>query len=91
MHDLVLYYMPTCPFCLKVLNYMKKNDIDLKLKDTMARPEYRRELLKIGGKTQVPCLVIDGKALYESDDIIHWLKENWKRIKQSWSSAPHKG
>lgn len=33
---------------------------------------------KIGGKTQVPCLVIDGKPLYESLDIIEWLKTNYK-------------
>ncbi|MDR2716000.1 MAG: glutathione S-transferase N-terminal domain-containing protein, partial [Coriobacteriaceae bacterium] len=30
-------------------------------------------LIKIGGKKQIPCLVIEGKALYESDDIIAYL------------------
>ncbi len=39
-------------------------------------PKDRQALLDVGGKTQVPCLVIDGKALYESNDIIEWLKEN---------------
>jgi len=34
----------------------------------------KEELIRIGGKGQVPCLVIDGKALYESDDIIEWFK-----------------
>jgi len=38
--------------------------------------ESREELISIGGQSQIPCLVIDGKALYESDDIIEWLKEN---------------
>lgn len=84
MPNLVLYYMSTCPFCLKVLNYMKRNSIEVPMKDTMAHPEFRQELLSIGGKTQVPCLVIDGKALYESDDIIEWFKENWSKLTRAW-------
>lgn len=35
------------------------------------------DLIKRGGKDQVPCLFIDGKALYESDDIIKYFKENF--------------
>ncbi len=84
MTDLVLYYMPTCPFCQKVIAFMKKNDIEVAMKDTLLNPVFRQELLELGGKTQVPCLVIDGKALYESDDIILWFKENWKKVKQEW-------
>lgn len=57
---------------------MKQASITLPMKDTRAEPRNREELIKIGGKPQVPCLVIDGKALYESDDIIQWLKDNWK-------------
>ena len=33
------------------------------------------ELIAIGGKQQVPCLVIDGKALYESSDIVAYLRQ----------------
>ncbi len=84
MTDLVLYYMPTCPFCQKVTSFMKKNDIEVAMKNTLANQDFRQELLGIGGKTQVPCLVIDGKALYESDDIMMWFKENWKKVKQEW-------
>ena len=56
---------------------MKENNISFPIKDVSASSEIREELLAVGGKTQVPCLVIDGKALYESDDIIQWLKNNW--------------
>ncbi len=82
MTDLVFYYLPTCPFCLKVMAFMKKNDIEIPLKDINAE-SHRQELMKIGGKTQVPCLIIDGKALYESEDIITWFKENAKKLKQA--------
>ena len=49
------------------------------MKDTHENPAYRDELIKIGGKPQIPCLVIDGKALYESLDIIEWFKKNYKK------------
>ena len=58
---------------------MKQNDITLTLKDINNPSSNRDELIKIGGQAQVPCLVIDGKAMYESDDIIGWLKDNWKK------------
>ena len=75
--NLTLYHFDVCPFCVKVKQYMDTNNIQLPMKNILTDPEAKAELLKIGGKTQVPCLVINGTALYESDDIIEWLKENY--------------
>ncbi len=74
MPKLTLYYKPTCPFCIKVLEYLQDKKITVTLKNT-SDESYQQELLKIGGQKQVPCLVIDGKALYESDDIINWFEK----------------
>lgn len=71
--NLILYMKPTCPFCLKVLRFMSKNDIDIPMKNILEDREALKELETIGGKNQVPCLFIDGKPLYESDDIIAYL------------------
>lgn len=79
MPKLLLYYKPTCPFCQKVFNFMKTKGISLPLRNVDEHLEGRKELIEIGGKAQVPCLLIDGKALYESDDIVAWLKENVKK------------
>lgn len=76
MQELTLYYMETCPYCLKVLHYMDEHKIRISLKNTKDNENFREELLEIGGKTQVPCLLIDGKPLYESDDIVKWFEEN---------------
>ena len=76
--NLILYHFAGCPYCAKVRDFMAQNNISIPLKDTHANPSYRDELIRIGGKQQVPCLVIDGKALYESLDIIEWLKKNFK-------------
>jgi len=76
---LTLYHFEGCPTCGRVRDFMAQNNISIPLKDIHAQPAYRDELIKIGGKKQVPCLVIDGKALYESLDIIEWLKKNWRK------------
>ena len=74
MDELSLYYLPTCPFCQKVLRFMSQNGI---LIDTFSttEPDNRDFLLAHGGRNQVPCLFIGQKALYESNDIIAYLKE----------------
>jgi glutaredoxin len=35
-----------------------------------------QRLVEVGGKKQIPCLFIDGKPLYESKDIVAWLRAN---------------
>lgn len=76
MKNLVLYYKPTCPFSLKVLRYLKENNIELEMRDINSEPGAVEELISTGGKKQVPCMFIDGNPMYESDDIISYLKEN---------------
>ena len=76
--EFTLYLSTFCPFCIKVRFFMEQHGIELPVKNVGDQVVYSEELKVIGGKTQVPCLVIDGKALYESDDIINWLQENWK-------------
>lgn len=73
---LELYIMPGCPFCRKVLSYMERQGIEIPLRDITANPNDRSTLQNVGGKVQVPCLFIDGKPLYESDDIIAYLKDH---------------
>jgi glutaredoxin len=75
MSDLILYYKPTCPYCQKVFRFMESAGITIPLKNTV-EGNNRQELIDIGGKPQVPCLMINGEPLYESDDIVEWLKSN---------------
>jgi len=74
-HDLVLYQNDSCPFCTKVRYFLDENDITIPMKDTLLDPAARQELIQIGGKGQVPCLVIDGQPLYESNEIIRWVQQ----------------
>lgn len=77
MEKLTLYIMNTCPFCKKVLRFIEKNKIEgIEVKDIIGNEKNERELIEIGGKKQVPMLLIGEKPMYESDDIIKYLKEN---------------
>ena len=79
MPQLTLYCFEGCSYCGRVKEFMKTNKILIPIKDTHNDAVARDELIRIGGKSQVPCLVIDGKALYESLDIIDWLKKHFKK------------
>lgn len=72
-----MFFRPDCPFCLKVIDYFGMNCISVDLRDINDEAN-ANELVKVGGKRQVPCLFIDGKPLYESSDIIAWFEKNKK-------------
>ena len=72
---LELYVMETCPYCKKVCEFMEKENIKFEKYD-IANEETKDALIKIGGKRQVPFLVDTERniQMYESDDIIEYLK-----------------
>lgn len=87
---LSLYYYDGCPFChitLKALEQVTKKlqskgtlgkVLEVELRHIRRQPQYRTELVKLGGKPQVPCLRIDNDNeatswLYESREIIQYL------------------
>ena len=77
MAELELFYKGECPFSKKVLSFMEEEGInEVELKEINEDPAAKDKLKEVGGKVQVPCLLIDGESLYESDDIIDWLREN---------------
>lgn len=76
---LVLYKKDSCPFCQRVFRTITEElpaplAEAIEYKDIVLEPANREELIAQGGKAQVPCLFIDGKALYESSEIIEYLK-----------------
>lgn len=71
---LQLYYFPQCPYCRLVLGTLKQLNIAVELKDIRQDQDALEELIRVGGKRQVPCLFIDGKPLYESREIIAYLQ-----------------
>lgn len=75
-HELTLYVMTGCPYCIKVKRFLADNGVTIPERNISTDAEAEQTLIAVGGKRQVPCLFIDGKPLYESSDIIAWAKGN---------------
>lgn len=78
-NSLVLYEMLACPFCVKVRREVKRLGLNIQRRDVKRDQTDMQDLLNGGGKFQVPCLRIDKQSeitwLYESDDIIDYLRQ----------------
>lgn len=79
---LELYQMDHCPYCQKVRAAFADMNIDYKNIDALPGSPGREELIKLGGKGQVPFLVDKTNPdspvmMYESDDIITYVKEHY--------------
>ena len=69
-----LFILETCPYCQKVMNFLKEKNIKYYKFDTMINDNVLR-LLSLGGKDQVPFLYNEdtNEKIYESDEIIKYL------------------
>lgn len=72
-----IFILPECPYCKKVLKFLDENKIKYNKFDTNNDDNVLR-LLSIGGKDQVPFLYNENTndKIYESDDIIEYLKKH---------------
>ena len=78
--NLALYQFKTCPFCIKVRREIKRQSLNIELRDAQHDLEHRQQLLDGGGQIKVPCLKVkkdDGNQvwLYESSEVIRYLKK----------------
>lgn len=77
---LELYQFEGCPYCGKVRQALNDLELDYICR-TVPKGSKKRELIlkQVGGKEQVPFLVDHdrGVAMYESDDIVNYLQENY--------------
>ena len=84
---LVLFKFDSCPYCRRVARVISELQLDIPTRDTRQERTARSELFGETGRTQVPCLFIDGEPMFESEDIIVWLRENADRIARTSASA----
>jgi glutaredoxin len=67
-----------CPYSARVRDFIDEQG----LKDQIDYTEINEvegakdKLSQLTGRSQVPCLVIDGKPMLESGDIVQWLQQN---------------
>lgn len=71
--SLVLYMYESCPFCQRVLQAIEDLGMEVPLRDVRKDWQAMQDLITVGKSRQVPCLVKNGQALYESADIVAFL------------------
>ncbi|MGB3212857.1 MAG: glutathione S-transferase N-terminal domain-containing protein [Desulforhopalus sp.] len=75
-----LYMSNSCPFCQKVLRAVQQFGLeegkDFTTIDAAIGTPGRKVVLSVGGKGMVPFLIDGETSMYESNDIIAYLKEN---------------
>ena len=81
LNRLALYIRPSCPFCVRVLDYCEQAGIKIEHRN-IAEGVHLEALMTGGGKRQVPCLrIVDDEQqshwMYESMDIIAYLKQQF--------------
>lgn len=71
---LTLYIGTTCSFCARVTDYLRSNPLEIEIKDIWTDEAANQELLKLTGRSTVPCLRMGDNYMHESLDIIEKLK-----------------
>lgn len=71
--DMYMYVKPGCPYCMKVDRFLDDAGIEIEHRSVLEGAN-ADDLRELGGKVQSPCLVVGGEPMYESDDIIAYLR-----------------
>ncbi len=74
-----LYIRKDCPFCVKVVQAVARMNLqegtDYQLIDASPGTPARQVVVEVGGKAMVPFLIDGETSMYESDDIILYLRK----------------
>lgn len=76
---MTLYHFASCPYCLMVRREVQNLNLEIPLKDIRLDGNAFNELMKGGGDSMVPCLLIERENgevewMYESVDIVRFLR-----------------
>jgi glutaredoxin len=71
--DATMYIRDNCMFSRWALYARKNLGLDIPVRNVSQDEAAKADLIAVGGKAQAPCLVVDGQAMYESNDIIAFL------------------
>ncbi len=64
----IVYTLKTCPWCIKVKEFLNLNKIEFEERDISKNEEYAKELTEKSNQRSVPVIDIDGKIIIGSDE-----------------------
>lgn len=65
--NVTVYSTPTCPFCIRVKQYLKDGNIQFAEYDVGSNPAKAQEMINKSGQMGVPVIEIDGKIVVGFD------------------------
>ncbi len=72
MAKVTVYSTPTCPYCIRLKQYLKEKNIQFEDIDVSSDQQKAEEMVKKSGQMGVPTLDIDGSVIVGFDrDAIH--------------------
>jgi glutathione S-transferase len=73
-----LYHRWRCPYSARVRDAIDAHGLKdrIEMLELSEAPGAEDRLQELTGGGQVPCLVVDGKPMLESADIVRWLEAN---------------
>jgi glutathione S-transferase len=75
--DLEIYKFDSCPYRQHVIRAVERLGVPVRYRDILEDDAAARKLVEIGGLDQVPCLLVDGRPLYDSADIVAFLEREF--------------
>ncbi|MDO8642427.1 MAG: glutaredoxin domain-containing protein [Candidatus Woesearchaeota archaeon] len=63
-----VYSTPTCPWCVKAKEFLKKHKVKFKELNVAANKSAREELIEKSGQMGVPVIDVDGKLIIGFDE-----------------------
>ena len=73
-----LYHKWQCPYSARVRDFIDEHQLGSRIEHVEINEVEgaQDKLAQMTGKSQVPCLVVDGKPMLESAEIVQWLRQN---------------
>jgi len=68
MANVLIYTSPTCPWCMKVKEFLKKNKVAYKERNVAEDEKAAQEAVKKSGQRGVPIIDIDGTIIVGFDE-----------------------
>jgi len=67
MSEVKVYSTPTCPYCIRLKEYLKQKNINFQNIDVASNKAALDDMIKLTGQMGVPVIVIDGSAIIGFD------------------------
>ena len=80
MSNLILYELPGCPYCAKVVTKLEELGVEYESREVPRSHSERTEVEEISGQTGVPVIIDEANDVHgmpESDDIVEYLEQQY--------------